>query len=201
MSQLIAEAYAKTATIENAISDFRARGVWPVDRYNFKDHQSAAFKVLNCKDAVEKIPDTSENKENIEASGLEAKVLENCKTDASQLQVSIEEILPVPKAMLKITKRIKKSLQPTVVLTSSAHKDVLEKSKRRKTEHKGERNGLPKSQSKTFKRLETTITDQQQALTSAIIEIEANQQDWHCEICEEFLVKDMICCYNKKCMK
>ncbi|KAF2905720.1 hypothetical protein ILUMI_00457 [Ignelater luminosus] len=103
MSQLISEAYTKPVTIEDAISGFRASGVWQVDRYVFKDHQLAASEILNCEDAVERISDTSEN---IEESELEAEILENCETDASQLQVSIEDILPVPKAMPKTTKRI-----------------------------------------------------------------------------------------------
>ncbi|KAF2885632.1 hypothetical protein ILUMI_20537 [Ignelater luminosus] len=77
MSQLIAEAYAKAATIEKL--------------------------------AVENIPDTaSENKENIEESELEEEVLENCETDTNQLQVSIEEILPILKVMPKITRRIER---------------------------------------------------------------------------------------------
>jgi hypothetical protein len=48
VSELLGEAYGKTATVENALAGFRATGHWPVDRYVFTDRDFAPSESLRA---------------------------------------------------------------------------------------------------------------------------------------------------------
>ncbi|KAK9680522.1 hypothetical protein QE152_g39032 [Popillia japonica] len=49
VAELLGEAYAKAATIENAVNGFRAAGVWPVNRHVFKDSDFVASETVTVR--------------------------------------------------------------------------------------------------------------------------------------------------------
>lgn len=60
VSQLLAEAYGKAATIENAVGGFRGTGIWPVDRHIFNDSHFAASFIFRS-DSKENLNESLEN--------------------------------------------------------------------------------------------------------------------------------------------
>lgn len=115
VTQLLGEAYARAASVQNAMSAFRGAGLWPVDRHCFKDDDFAAADALTA----ENIPEENNNLEPIP----ELADVTN-RSSTSSLKIPVAEISPLPD--LKQSKRLRKRAQRAIELTSSLYKNELQ---------------------------------------------------------------------------
>lgn len=194
MTPLLNEAYSRAASIATIVNGYRATGIWPVDRTVFNDSDFAASEALGD-DFVEDGNHTESNEEDPgpEADGTNHGAITNLVPERhatpepvspdlneNTLNVSVEEICPIPTVSGKGKKR--KQAQSAVILSSSPYKNQLEASQKNKRPIK------PKGkQSKTEKKPATPN-----------VEIEVNIEDWHCFICQEDFVEDMLQCHTCK---
>nr|CAD7198813.1 unnamed protein product [Timema douglasi] len=142
VTQLVAEAYARAATVENSINGFRGCGIWPVDRNVFKDSDFLPAEYLEpsedsnvdahaplTKDVTNGPPTADETNDRPDV----AVEPEAGPANTSQLNVSIEAISPIPKPTKKrVSKRgglTNRGLQRATVLTSSPYKNDLQTAK------------------------------------------------------------------------
>lgn len=153
VSETVAEAYGKAATIENAVSGFKACGIWPVDRSVFKDCDFYPAENLTFDNIVETStptcgeqpvstvekdahfgdgPDDSleirwPNIPSPDRAGTESGEQKATKED-STLKLSIEQISPVPKPK-KLKNKTSSGAQKAKLLTSSPYKAELQMAK------------------------------------------------------------------------
>lgn len=211
VTALLSEAYTKSATISNAVSGFKATGIWPVNRLIFTDADFIASE--NLEDIVpidEKTQNGHEEPLSLRetnvsrgpsTSGLgqqkrpiSLKYIEKTEQESTGtiLTVSIAEVSPLPNATKKYSDRIKKGAQKAVVLTESPYKNDLEEKhiqKKRKDEKIKKKKEIVKKN--VFGKENKTSTKSQQP--SNII-IESNIEDWFCTLCKESVIEDMIQC-------
>ncbi|VEN34781.1 unnamed protein product [Callosobruchus maculatus] len=69
VSELLCQAYTRAANISNVMGSFRGGGIWPINRYVFKDSEFVASDALTVPDAIEDKDDVG----NAEAKDNEVK--------------------------------------------------------------------------------------------------------------------------------
>lgn len=147
ISQLVTEAYGKAATIENSSHGFKCSGVWPVDSSIFKEIDFLPAECLNatsdqCEgNGTKMLTDQNRNdselllgsKENCsdgnQPNDVEKSSPNKHKSSISRLNVSIEEISPLPKTAKNISgSKVRSTLnvQKAVILTSSPYKNRIQ---------------------------------------------------------------------------
>ena len=192
VAQLLAEAYTKCATLSNAASGFRATGIWPTDRNVFSETDFAANE--NLEHFNENIPIENENEivvENDNSSGT------NSSQPGQKILVHISEISPRPKASAKQTVRQMRSAQKSEELTSSPYKRKLENVQDRKTTKsiKPKQTKPRKAAVKISKIQDHQANKSKRNLNFADnVVVESNSEDWHCCLCEESVIEDMVQC-------
>jgi hypothetical protein len=150
--------YGKAVTVSNAMNCFRAKGLWPVDRTVFSDHDFCNLN-LSCDKAITEevtytYPTTSENLQETKiyftASSVSSPPIEasrNSKIGSpAELVLTSEKIGPVPEPTTEGEERQGKTVQEAIMLTSSVYKKALEMAKRKNT------NTCGKDREKTAKR-------------------------------------------------
>nr|CAI5850855.1 unnamed protein product [Callosobruchus analis] len=176
MTPLLNEAYANAASIATIENGFRRAGIWPVDRAVFSQADFVPAALL-----LETTPPL--------VSQVQMEV---------GLNVSIEEILPLPENRPTLKRR--KRCQPAVVLSSTPYKNDLHK---KQTETSSKNN--KKSQACSMKRNLSTVLSESTSLTSSnlgniqtSVDIEVDPADWYCFMCEDNMIEDMVQCMKCK---
>lgn len=204
VTQLVAEAYARAATIQNAMNGFRACGIWPVDRNVFNDSDfspAANLEEHEChSNENEKDSPSGKPTESIsDQTGNEIGLIRPNDTQQemlSTLNVPIDAISPIPTCSKHLSKPARRGAQRAVVLTSSPYKRdlIAAKDRRRKTTSPKSTKGKGRSGC-TNKRLRTTPADNAPTTShTSDVTIEVGQDDWFCSVCEESVIENMVQC-------
>ncbi|KAJ8894170.1 hypothetical protein PR048_006780 [Dryococelus australis] len=146
VTQLVAEAYSRAATIQNAINGYRGCGIWPVDHniFNDSDFLAAANLEENECHSDENETDTPSCRptENISDPTRSEIISPNDRPThqemISKLNVSIEAIYLIPTCPKHVSTPARWGAQRVVLLISSPYKRDLmaAKDRRRKTTSK-----------------------------------------------------------------
>lgn len=239
VTQLLANAYARAATLQSAYGGFRATGAWPVNRHVFQEHDFVAAEALTEPDLLDTAEAISQEdtQDKLNVNTQEAEIIEEQETvqetDAAeeteiteeieenedgqpQLNVSVEDIIPLPKCVLPTgTKKVKRSTQGAAILTSTPNKEELEaaklkrqknvKSVKRKISGENDvvsRPGSSKVAQKVSGKIDASNTpgnSKGHERAAKDIHIEVNLDEWYCAICEKAVLEDMVQCL--KCKK
>lgn len=203
VAQLLGEAYARAASVENAMSAFRGAGLWPVNRHCFKDDDFAAADVLTAENI-------REENNNLEPLPQLADVTNRSLT--SSLKIPVAEISPLPD--LKQSKRMKRRAQRAAELTSSPYKNVLQlkkenqkptvKPKGKKVIKKTAKSNFqikkenqkvnPKSKKRKVESSPETAKPVASTSTNNNITMDIVEAEWYCGIRDRVQIKDMIRC-------
>lgn len=152
VAALLSEAYSRAATLSNAMSGFKATGIWPVDRNVFSDTDFIPAKTHSLTINRDTIVDNQPIDRPICADQQEMQVEESAQenrhipvvvtqqqqtTDMSvtsprRLRVTVGEVSPLPQPTAKQGKRLKKGAQSAELLTSSPYKNRLQEVKAKK---------------------------------------------------------------------
>lgn len=120
MGPLICNAFMKAATPNNICSGFRKSGIYPFNPDVFSDADFAAADAVNARqDEAEK--EIINNETGNENENPAKHVLDN-----SDGNISVSELLPLPKAQHKPAKKtVRRVQQKSEVITSTPYKDYL----------------------------------------------------------------------------
>lgn len=133
MSQLLAEAYGKSATVAIAEKCFKSTGCWPVDRSVFGDDVFAASKYLLPQQVPIPNPDVSAIDDTVETPNTSI-VVEDTIASPENLNFilpSTSKDLTPPQPVIS---KNYKGAQQAVELTSTPYKDQLEEAKENKAQ-------------------------------------------------------------------
>lgn len=217
VAQILGEAYGRAAAIGNAVNGFRKCGIWPVDRNIFTDVDYAPSNVLEVKIGsneteranndmvIMQNSDTSDSDSDIPLSQVRKKIKTPC------LNISIEEVLPMPSTKGDENKRKTKGPQKSQVLTSTPYKEDLESRKPAEVEAKrvavkrriGQSSPIPSISGNSIKKKKSSspipstsknILRKASTIDTTVPVIAINESDWYCHLCDQFFVEDMIQC-------
>lgn len=217
VTELLAEAYGRAATLANAANGFRSTGVWPVNRNVFSDADFQASenmleKETNNGETAE--PQVQQLEEPVPIEPEEDQ-RQNILQHGSILKVPVAELSPIPVGTQKHQKRKEKGAQKAQVLTLSPYKTELEiaKEKRTVTELKKNKKVIVKRKLLTEKK-EKSVKKQkmvdkkgtsrnkgkmEEPGPSTSCTISLRESDWFCFLCNETRIEDMVQC--EKCMQ
>jgi hypothetical protein len=139
VSHRITKAYGKAATIENAAGGFRGAGIWPVDRYIFKEYKFAASQNLQDNPEPTSTPEppstpepsfTPEPPSTPESPSTPGQTVKDPEPCTSKSTIPMEQFYPIPKSS-HVNKRMKKGSQHAVVLTSTPNIEKLKRTPKR----------------------------------------------------------------------
>ncbi|XP_076388843.1 uncharacterized protein LOC100877113 [Megachile rotundata] len=197
VSELLGIAYTKSARMEIAMNGFKCTGLWPCNKYVFRDDSSFAmdsddntsvpkptFTVQNteceiidaAEDPKKSLPSTSQVTSSIDIETLSIDIITDesiitlQSNPADNVKQSLNIISPVP--FLKDTSRKRAS---TIELTSSPYKDYLQKCGEQK---------------------ETSV--KRKIITGASNKKKKNNNEWYCTLCDENRKDNMIQCLKCK---
>lgn len=215
ITQLLTEAYIQAATTHNAMSGFRASGVWPIDRNVFKDSDFVASENLQIEmivDDVENFEDTNsetvvttaESFDNIQVipnNTIQGNILKN-----NEAVITLNQLSPLPKPTKKHNKRLSKGAQKATVITSSPYKNELEeKIKIKENKENKTKANKDKQNEKKASVKKNVFVDKDDGKTKSPLSkksktseknviIEVNDNEWYCFLCCESVVEEMIQC-------
>lgn len=206
VAPLITVAYNKAASIANAVGGFKATGCWPLDRLVFNDADFAPGDLLN-KDTIaephpQNIPEVLEGTITVEEDSA------HVSSDICLLDVSIEDLSPIPTPTSGKGKQRKTKAQGCTVLTSSPYKDELTALRERQIKKKSKLSDsrlkkvtktlhAKESQTRSKTKISRPVSVNAPSTSFAPatnVEISVDTQEWFCFICEECRIEDMVQC-------
>lgn len=210
VSSLLAGAYAKAATIANAINGFKNTGIWPPNKDIYPDSAYAAAdnlceEIQNASEHFDSEAGLDENHENraksSDSANLNTVSESSCSPISSKggLKVTIQELSPIPSSSsscVRSKRKMSKGATKAVVLTSSPYKKELLAAKEKK-KIKDEKSAYNKAKrALKLQNEETMSVDQPEKKKKKIMPIRPKEAvgDWYCKICEEKSIEDMIRC-------
>ena len=205
---LFAEAYARAASMSNAIAGFKSTGIWPLDRNVFRDTDFVTTNVFRAEsDPMEGTTDAfqepSTSGVTLPMTMTDSQESEDAEPDrnARNLLVSVKQISPLPEVTVKQGKRLSKGAQKAEVLTSTPYKRQLEE-RREATTKKLEK--FKRKLSASFETSETqnNIKPERKSRKKVCqnkVGSQKNVESWFCFICGEDRKEDMVQC--QKCRK
>lgn len=159
IGKLFSQAYEKAAVVANAVSGFRATGIYPVNRHIFPDWMFAPAEVsdvaLEANEVDDPHPGSSREIPREKTPSLSQdsprQATHKGRIVEPSIDVSLEEILPLPKAKLEMKKRKRKS-QGSTILTSTPNMDEIKQSQNKPKDENRDR--YPKRQ-----KVKSNVTD------------------------------------------
>lgn len=194
VSGLLATAYAKAATIANAINGFKTTGIWPPNKDVYPDSVYAPAE--NLSEPVQNESEDCNIDENpATTSGNTMVVSLSSGTPKGNLRVTIPDLSPVPSVgnTFKSKGRRRTGATKAVVLTSSPYKNELIAAKEKKTLKE-----TKATISKAKKALKLQKEDEPKKKKIKKTQSKDGDEDWYCMICEEKSIEDMIKCLRCK---
>lgn len=154
IAELFSEAYGKAATVSNAISGFKKTGINPLNRDVFPEYLFVPSSVTDLPENSEPIALGEQSLEVLQDKRIEGNragpSLQNPTNES--INVSLEDISPLPKAN-RIVKKRKKNTQSAAVLTDSPFIKMLQQKEEEKEEklmRKTQREAAKKASKKVF---------------------------------------------------
>lgn len=214
VASILAPAYRRAATIENAASGFRSTGIWPVNRDIFGEHEFTAAENLSAMEVAEEEAGQNETGKSTPVQGTSqgrprlfsfyilftyllplAAAPEEINTTLSRSnnssRISVAEISPVPAPTTKSRKR-RRVAQQACELTSSPYKNELAERKARTTKPNAI---FGKNEQKSCNTQSSAKTaDPCCSRVSSSKSKPSRNESWFCILCKDDMQLDMIQC-------